>query len=282
VNGDGVRDVIAAPGVGGPPVVRIFDGKTGADLADIPVYEASFTGGLYVAAGDVNDDGKADIITGTGDGGGPRVKVLDGATLGRTVLKDYFAYEDSFRGGVIVAAGDLDGDHKADVITGTGVGGGPRVIAFSGADDHVLRNFFAYEDAFRGGVLVAAGDIDGDGKADIITGTGPGGGPRVTAVSGLDGHVLTDRLADDAAFRGGVRVEADDVNHDGVADVVARVRHGDREDVRFFDGKGRGADDGSISLRVDDTPGADDGSLPPPSVTVTRWPRRRSRGRSRP
>ena len=82
---------------------------------------------------------------------------------------DFFAYEESFRGGVFVAAGDLDGDGKAEIVLGTGVGGGPRVRAVRGTADHAeLLNLFAYEDSARNGVRVAAGDVNGDGKADVL------------------------------------------------------------------------------------------------------------------
>ena len=278
VTGDGVKDLVIAPGVGGGPRIQIIDGATGKQLADFFVYEPSFAGGLYVSVGDVNNDGRGDIITGTGNGGGPRVRVLDGATLGATVLEDFFAYEDSFRGGVLVSSGDVNGDGKDDIITGTGVGGGPRVIAFdtSGA---VLQNFFAYEDSFRGGVLVSSGDIDGDGKDDIITGTGPGGGPVVRVVSGADLRELRRFLADDSTFRGGVRVDAGDVNGDGRDDVITRTRHGGRDDVRMFDDNDDRAD-GTLSRVVDDnsSAGADDGTTAPTATPVTPTPNTKVEG----
>jgi hypothetical protein len=59
-----------------------------------------------------------------------------------------------------------------------------------------------------GGVHVAAGDITGDGVAEIITGAGAGGGPHVRAVS-VTGATLTEVAsfyAYDPAFFGGVRV----------------------------------------------------------------------------
>jgi len=253
VNGDGVRDLIIAPGQGGGPRIRIIDGQTGGTLRDSFVYEPQYTGGIYVALGDINDDGRQDIITGTGVGGGPRVRVLDGKSLGQSTLKDFFAYEDTFRGGVLVSSGDTNGDGVDDIITGTGVGGGPRVQVFSGKDDRVLRNFFAYEDTFRGGVLVASGDTNGDGRDDIITGTGPGGGPVVKVISGANGDSLSTLLTDDPSFRGGVRVESRDVNGDGRDDVITHLRHGNDDTLRVFSGA-NSQFVSAVSRVVDDNP----------------------------
>src|SRR5439155_16929620 len=80
VTGDGVTDIITAPGAGGGPHIKVFNGATGALIREFFAYGSNFTGGVYVAAGDVNGDGIADIITGAGAGGGPHGKVFNGAT----------------------------------------------------------------------------------------------------------------------------------------------------------------------------------------------------------
>jgi hypothetical protein len=202
VNGDGRDDIITGAGAGGGPHVRVFSGIDGVELFGFFAYESNFTGGVSVAAGDVDADGQADVVTGAGAGGGPHVRVFSGAD--RSELFGFFAYQPAFAGGVYVAAGDVNGDGRADIYTGAGAGGGPHVRVFSGADSSDLHGFFAYNAAFAGGVRVAAGDLDGDGRADILTSAGPGGGPHVRGFSGVDLEELTGFFAYPPGFSRGV------------------------------------------------------------------------------
>jgi uncharacterized protein (TIGR03118 family) len=234
VNGDGVDDIITGAGAGGGPHVKVFDGVTGAEIHSFFAYDASFTGGVYVAAGDVNDDGKEDIVTGAGAGGGPHVKVFDGTNLGE--LASFFAYAPGFAGGVRVAAGDVNDDGHADIITGAGPGGGPHVKVFSGTNLALLKSFYAFDASFSGGVYVAAGDIDGNGHADIITGAGAGGTPHLIVYSGVDLAVLQSFDAYNSAFAGGVRVGAVDFDADGKADIITGAGPGGGPHVRAFRG----------------------------------------------
>jgi hypothetical protein len=139
VNGDGVPDLIVAAGFGGGPRVAIFDGKqlmAGNQVrvvGDFFAFEQTLRNGVYVAGGDVNADGFADVVLGAGPGGGPRVRVLDGKQLlaGNQVEdQNFFAGDPNNRGGVRVASRDLDGDGKADVITGPGNAGGSTVSVY--------------------------------------------------------------------------------------------------------------------------------------------------------
>ena len=234
VNGDGRGDLMTGVGPGAGPHVKVFDGATGGLLQSFFAYDAAFTGGVFVAAGDVNRDGRADIVTGSGPGGEPQVKVFDG--VNGSLLRSFFAYAPSFTGGVRVAAGDVSGDGRADIITGAGPGTGPQVKVFDGMNGGLLRSFHAYDAAFAGGVFVAAGDVSGDGHADVITGAGSCGGPHVKVFDGSTGHTLRSFLGYGPSFKGGVRVAAGDVNRDGFADIVAGAGPGGSPYVQVFSG----------------------------------------------
>ena len=180
----------------------MFSGADGSELASFLAYDPAFSGGVRVAAADVNGDGLADIITGAGPGGGPHVRVVDGATL--MPIHDFFAYDPAFVGGVAVAAGDVTGDGLADIITGAGPGGGPHVRVVDGATLMPIHDFFAYDPAFVGGITVAAVDVNGDTRTDIVTGAGPGGGPHVRVFDAVTGSVTRELFAYAPDFTGGV------------------------------------------------------------------------------
>ena len=239
VNGDGFEDVVVGPGVGGGPRVRVFSGKDGTVLADFFAYESTVRDGTYVAVGDLDGDGKGEVIVGAGIGGGPAVAVFGyGSTAsGAGLIERYrfFAFENTARGGVLVAAGDVNGDGKDEIIAGAGVGGAPAVAVFNGDNGSERYRFFAYSSSVRSGVFVAAGDLDGDGKDEIVAGVGFGGGPQVRTVRGIDGTDLGSFFAYDPAVRGGVRVAVGDVTGDGRAEVITGPGLGGGPNVRGFD-----------------------------------------------
>jgi hypothetical protein len=224
-NGDGIADLIVGTGPGRATQVIVIDGVSGESLFSIDPFEAAFTGGIYVAAGDVTGDGIPELIITPDEGGGPRVRIFDGSNFGLVI--DFFGIDDpNFRGGARAAIGDLDGDGVGDLVVAAGFQGGPRVAGFRGQSlAKLFGDFFAFEETLRNGIFVAVGDLDGDGYAELIAGGGPGGGPRVTAFSGkalLDNQYATvaNFFGGDPENRGGVRLTVKDLDDDARADLV--------------------------------------------------------------
>jgi subtilisin family serine protease len=197
-------------------------------------YGSSFTGGVYVAVGDVDGNGCDEIITGAGAGGGPHVRVFgsDGGLRAQG-----FAYASGFTGGVRVGAGDVDGDGRDEIITGPGPGGGPHLKVFdvSGGSLKLRNEFMAYNPAFTGGIFVAGGDVGGtNDNAEIITGPDRTGGPHVRVFT-TGGSVVAETLVYAASFTGGVRVGTVEVDGGSRVELVTGAGSGGGPHVRVFD-----------------------------------------------
>lgn len=139
----------------------------------------------------------------------------DGKTETTTQIFNPFG---GFRGGVKVASGNFDGDEVTpdQLVTAAGAGGGPHIIVWNMREsrdgrivtDGVRASFFAFDPRFVGGVNVTTGDLNGDGRAELITAAGPGGGPHVRVWTEVNGTfvLVNEFFAYDVNFRGGVNV----------------------------------------------------------------------------
>jgi hypothetical protein len=239
VNGDGVPDIVVGAGPGGGPHVKVFSGTDGSVLASFMAFNAGFTGGVTVAVGNLDNDNADEIVVGAGASGGPNVRSFKFSITGAVPvvgpIGDFFAFDVGFTGGVNVAVGNFDGSGADEIVVGAGAGGGPNVRVFR-TDGTRIADFFAYGLGFTGGVNVAAGDLNGDGKDEIVTGAGAGGGPEVSVFNGGDATLLAAFFAFDPVFLGGVRVAMTDVTQDGHQDIVAAAGPGGGPDLREFNG----------------------------------------------
>jgi Tol biopolymer transport system component len=203
--------LLTAPGPGRPALVRLFGvGPLGVvDRGGFLAYDPAFLGGARVAACDLDGDGRDEVVTSPGPGGGPHVRVFAVDAFLLQELLSFFPYAPVFTGGVFVACADVTGDGRAELLTGPDAGGGPHVRAFT--LDLVTRTgasvaeLLPYPPGLLGGVRVGAVDLDGDGRAEILTGAGPGGGPHVRVVE-TNGVSRLELFPYAVGFTGGVFV----------------------------------------------------------------------------
>ncbi len=243
VNGDGFGDIIAGAwsddnNGSDSGSARVYSGFDGAILYTFNGDSGSDILGFSVSgAGDVNGDSFDDIIAGAQgddnngfDSGSARVySGFDGAIL-CTFNGD--AAGDQL-GSSVSGAGDVNGDGFGDIIAGArsddnnGSNSG-SVRVYSGFDGAILFTFNGDSADDQLGLSASgAGDVNGDGFDDIITGARgddnnglSSGSARV--YSGFDGAILFTFNGDSFGDILGDSVSgAGDVNGDGFADVIA-------------------------------------------------------------
>ncbi len=161
-SGDLADDIITAAGPGGGPHVRIFNGQNPAFIVDeFFAFDFRFTGGVYVAAGELDGvNNRGDIATGAGEGGGPHVKVWCAAPQQRYFPKsEAFVSDPNNRSGVRVGVANLDlNQNRQSLYTGEGSEWVLNRFPVSNNSEPRLR---AYRmDAFVGGVPVQPGTFN--------------------------------------------------------------------------------------------------------------------------
>jgi hypothetical protein len=235
VNGDGVADILWAPRTGG--TIQIFDGSNYNPLGSVAPFGTALAGQLSIAVGDINADGFGDIIAAPAFVGmPPHVIGVSGKDFSKVLFSQY-AYAPTFRGGVTVAAGEINGDGYADIITSPFAGAPPHVVTFSGKTGKVLQSYYAYNPAFLGGSWITASDLNSDGYAEIISGANFGP-PNVVVVDGKTTRVLSSFYAYSPSFQGGVRVTTvQDANKDGYDDIITAPGVGALPNMIRFSGK---------------------------------------------
>lgn len=174
----------------------------------------------------------AQIAVSRGAGTAPEVRLLDQSG---GVVRSFYAYDPRYRGGVHIASGDLDGNGHDEIITLPGSGAVPMVKVFD-SQGSLLLQFSAAPPGDRRGYTVASGDLDGDGRDEIITAPITGE-TRVRIFSGIGAQRKTFIAYPERGFSG-VTLAAGDTDGDGVDELIAVPGGRVAPLVRVFDQNG--------------------------------------------
>lgn len=161
---DGQKEFLVGSGPGLEPKVHVY-GAQGAHLGSFLAYPDAYRRGVNVTVCDTDGNGTPEIITGTMFGGSSHIRVFD--NWGNPLTPGFFAYDESFLGGVNIACGDINGDGADEIITAPGISGGAHIKVFT-HEGALLHETFAGSPANSEGAMVEVMDVDNNGTEEII------------------------------------------------------------------------------------------------------------------
>jgi hypothetical protein len=257
VNGDGYADVIIGHSnydgaIGNEGRACVYLGTVFGLMAsaswDVTTGQSAVLGHSVASAGDVNGDGYADVIVGApwyinGESDEGQAYLYYGSRVGLSTTAAWIGEGNddlAYFGWSVASAGDVNGDGYSDVIVGAPNYDNVETqegVAFvyygAGAGLGVTANWTVERDqsgAYFGGSVASAGDVNGDGYADVIVGAcaydnGETDEGRVYlyhgSASGLSTVASWTAEGNEVNARFGYSVaSAGDVNGDGYADVI--------------------------------------------------------------
>jgi hypothetical protein len=204
VDGDGKDEIAFVPEQGEKATVKVY--RYNSEKSLIGEWDAfgEVKSGASIAMGDIDYDSKDEIIVGAGPNGSPQIRVFEANGTPKPI--QFFAFDQSYKGGINVAAGDINNDGRDEIGVCQASGESWCRIYFYNNSHTLYSEWKAYGDAPLG-ATIDMGDIDRDGKAEILTGASKNGGPHVRAFEANGSpYDLLSFFAYDKKFRGGVDI----------------------------------------------------------------------------
>ncbi len=162
LDGNRTTEILTVPALAGGPHVRIFtytNRRFRPSILGFLAYDAKFRGGVSIATGDFNRDKQKEIIVAPASRGTPLVRVLARESNGKisVVNNGFFAFNRSHRGGVSIAAGDVDYNGKDEIVTAVHSGDQALVRIFRNDGKKILYEWTAFPKEMQFGVNIATG-----------------------------------------------------------------------------------------------------------------------------
>lgn len=236
IDKDGFDEIITAPRQGGGPQVRVFEKNGQPKAVQFWPFHPDSRSGVSIATGDIDNDGQDDIAMVPATGDQARVKIYQYGEE-QKVLAEWIAFGSVACGGSLALA-DLNGDDQVEILVAAGPGGGPQVQIFN-YTGRLIKQFFAFEASYRGGLDITVGDLDGDGLNDEIVVAKRLESSLLKVFQYNDLPNVQNSFKAFANFSIGALVEVADINQDGQDEIITGVSRGGGPQVRVFNQNGQ-------------------------------------------
>lgn len=235
LNGDGVDEILTAPGPGYRPYIREFNASGKQVLwKQIWALDGKTKNGLNIACGDINGDDKAEIIAASDVGSGHMtIHMAKGSRIGNV-----WPYGHAWRGGVVLAVLDDRGTGVVDIVAATETGAS-QVRLLNEHGKRVGPTILPYSAGTKNGLLISAGDVNGDRIGELIVSQLNGTTSRIRMYGQAGAQLLTNFLAYPKTVAGGARTAVGDIEASGGSQAIISVpaRNAPAQ-IRFFDATG--------------------------------------------
>lgn len=219
--GDQLPDIAVGTGAGTNAKVRVFTDR-GVKITEFNPYSTQAGTGVSLVAADVDGDGRDELITVPAKGPAQvRIFKYNTSTKKFSSYAQGFAFSRTQLNGYSVAAADLNLDGRAEIIVAPRTRGRTVTVWKVTTDKKFVRtaSFSSYPITPTSGITLSTGDINGDGRPEILTTMGPGYWSDVKAFD-QRGRLLARFEPASRSFLGGVDLTAMDVNNDGRDEVI--------------------------------------------------------------
>lgn len=193
--------------------IKIYQGEE--LLNEFSPFGPNFKGGLNLAFSNLDNDEEKEIIVSMASGGS-EVRIFTAAGL---IKKSFLVFPKNYKQGVSLAVADLNNNGRQEIVVGLAKDKS-LIKIFSPEGKLLSGGWHAFGKNFRGGVNLAAGDVNGDGRAEIIAGAAAGR-PEIKIFNDKGRQMGSSFLGASAKIKNGVKVAGADIDGNGLDEVIS-------------------------------------------------------------